>query len=49
MQVNCSEYRKFMELLALRSRVEKSEEEDPEERQRILRRIRELEMDLKVV
>jgi hypothetical protein len=37
-----------MELLALRTKIEK-EEEEPEERERILKRIKELEIDLKVI
>lgn len=47
MKVNCQDYRKSMELLGLRRRMEEGPT-DPEERKRILERIRDLERELDV-
>ena len=47
MSVNCVEHRKFMELVALRMKLEKPDD-DGEDREQIRKRIKELEMELKV-
>jgi hypothetical protein len=47
MSVNCVEHRKFMELVALRMKLEKPPE-DGKDRDKILDRIKELENELKV-
>ncbi len=47
MAVDCVEHRKFMELVALRMKLEKAIE-SLEERERTLKRINELENELKV-
>ncbi len=47
MAVNCAEHRKFMELVALRARLEKASK-NMEEKEKIFKRIIELEKELKV-